>query len=361
MKARLRFVFIAAFAASSSGWATLGAWSTMRIDKVAKPLDRDLAIKVLTVATFEIGEMTGDAPGEAQFWYERERYSARYYIPGAFSPLYCTDNGNCLIVSGMSTANAAATMMAIGLHPHLKMQKTYILEAGIAGGDPGEVTLGSAAWASWVVGSDDRHHIDRSELPKTWKFTDFRLGCTKPWCENGWASGNEVFRLNDKLAKQALKLSESVALKDDAASADYRKHFRAGTPARRPPFVSRCDVLSGGEYYNGHTMSDWAKFWVKKWTGGQGHYCTTAMDDAGFMAAISRLASAKLVDPNRVMVLRTVSDFDQAFPGQSTLESMRNTTVGIPIALENAYRVGSAVTHQILIKWSDWENGIPGE
>jgi purine nucleoside permease len=342
-----------------AGWATFGAWSTIQIDKDAKPLDRDLEIKVLTVATFEIGQMSGDVPGEAQAWYEREKYSAKYYIPGGFSPLYCTDSGNCLIVSGMSTANSAASLMALGLHPHVKLRKTYILEAGIAGGDPLKVTLGSAAWSAWVVGSDDRHHIDRSELPKSWKFTDFRLGCSEPWCDKGWSSGNEVFRLNDLLTARAESLSRPVPLQDSPAAVAYRKHFPAGIPARAPPSVTQCDVLSGGEYYNGRIMSEWARFWVSHWTHQKGHYCATAMDDAGLMAAVARLASAHLVDPDRVMVLRTISDFDQPYPGQATLDSMKNTTVGISIALENAYRVGSTVLHHILDHWSEWENGVP--
>src|SRR5438128_736056 len=66
-----------------------GAWSKPQIDPQAKPLTQSLSIKVLNIAMFEVGSITGDEPGEAQLWVERKKMTERYLIPGAFSPLYC--------------------------------------------------------------------------------------------------------------------------------------------------------------------------------------------------------------------------------------------------------------------------------
>src|ERR1039458_8939557 len=45
---------------------------------------------------------------------------------------------------------------------------TYWLVAGIAGGCPDRVSLGSALWARWVVDADLSYEIDAREIPPDW-------------------------------------------------------------------------------------------------------------------------------------------------------------------------------------------------
>src|SRR5574338_123882 len=71
--------------------------------------DSPIPVKVLTVAMFESGEMTGDFAGEAQNWVEGEGLDQIVQVPGSYSPVYCNADGHCLVVTGMGTANATAT------------------------------------------------------------------------------------------------------------------------------------------------------------------------------------------------------------------------------------------------------------
>lgn len=57
------------------------------------------------------------------------------------------------------------------------------------------------------------------------------------------------------------------------------------------------------------------------------------------------------ISADRVMVLRTASDFDQQYPGQDMEDCVRNITVAVSPAIENAYRVGSAVANYIIEHW----------
>ena len=71
------------------------------------------------------------------------------------------------------------------------------------------------------------------------------------------------------------------------------------------------------------------------------------MEDSGTMQALTFLGKAGLVDPQRVLVLRTVSNFDRQAPGTTAGESLKTMQFGaysayLP-ALESAYRVGSVV------------------
>ena len=58
-------------------------------------------------------------------------------------------------------------------------------------------------------------------------------------------------------------------------------------------------------------MSKWAEDWVRYWSGGASQYYTTTCEDSGIMRALTNLANARKIDLNRVLVLRTASDFDQ--------------------------------------------------
>ena len=70
------------------------------------------------------------------------------------------------------------------------------------------------------------------------------------------------------------------------------------------------------------------------------------------------------VDKNRVMVLRTASNYTMPPPGKSAADYLReeqhDSYAGLDAALENAYLVGSAVVEELLKNWKTYERTIPG-
>src|SRR5580700_809110 len=76
-----------------------------------------LQVKVVVVAMFERGEDTGDAPGEFQFWVEREHLDQILPFPAGYHPLRMNSDGVLGVLTGVGTAKAAATIMALGLDP----------------------------------------------------------------------------------------------------------------------------------------------------------------------------------------------------------------------------------------------------
>ena len=317
-------------------------------------------IKVLTVAMFEVGDPTGDSPGEAQLWIEGEKLDQVIEVLESYSPLYCNAaKDHCLVISGKGKANAASTIMAVGLSDQVDLTRTYILVAGIAGIQPDDGTLGTAAWVEWVVDGDLACEIDAREIPANWSFPYFHLGCTEPWCAEGWTTGTEVYHLNPTLTEWAYRLSKDVELADSEEAWSYRLHYPEGTAARRAPFVTKGDILTSDTYWQGKILSDCGEWWTKQLTRGQGNYCMAAMEDTGTLTALSRLAAAGRIDLNRVMVLRMASDFDQPYPGQTALQSLHADSGGYMLAIQNAYRVGSVVAHHIITHWDEWEDGVP--
>ena len=311
-------------------------------------------VKVLTVAMFKAGDLPGASPGEAQLWIEGEKLNQVIEVPGSYSPLYCNAaKDHCLVITGMGKANAATTIMAVGLSDQVYLTRTYILVAGIAGIQPDDGTIGTATWAEWVVDGDLACEIDAREMPANWSYPYYRLGCDKPWCADAWTAGTEVYHLNPSLAEWAYRLSKDVELADSEEARAYRLHFPEGTAARRAPFVTKGDILTSDTYWHGKMLSDWSEWWTEQFTGGQGNYYMMAMEDTGTLTALSRLAAAGRVDLNRVMVLRTASNFDQPYPGQTTTQSIQADCGGYMLAIQNAYRVGSVVAQHIISHWDD--------
>lgn len=125
--------------------------------------EHPIPVKVVVVTMFERGADTGDEPGEFQYWVEREKLDRIYRFPQGYRDLRMNRQGVLGIVTGVGTAKAAASIMALGSDPRFDLRKAYWMVAGISGIDPADGSLGSAAWAEWVVDGDLAHEIPMRE------------------------------------------------------------------------------------------------------------------------------------------------------------------------------------------------------
>ena len=95
-----------------------------------------IPVKVVVVAMFEVGADTGDAPGELQYWVERDHLDKVYPLPAGYHAVRMNDQGEMAVLTGQGTAHAASTIMAVGLDPRFDFSHAYWIVAGIAGGCP---------------------------------------------------------------------------------------------------------------------------------------------------------------------------------------------------------------------------------
>src|SRR5260370_39962438 len=110
-----------------------------------------IEVKVVVVTMFERGADTGDDPGEFQFWVEREKLTQIIAFPQGYRDLRMNDKGVLGIVTGIGTAKAAASIMALGLDPRFDLKNAYWLVAGLAGIHPAGGSPRSASLGRWVV------------------------------------------------------------------------------------------------------------------------------------------------------------------------------------------------------------------
>jgi len=322
---------------------------------------RPIVVKVAVIAMFEPGADTGDRPGELQYWVERDHLDHVYSVP-AYHPVRMNDAGEMAILTGPGTAHAAATIMAVGLDSRFDFSHTYWMVAGIAGGSPDRVSLGSAAWARWIVDGDLGYEIDGREIPAGWTTGMLPFDKATPYEQPMTARPGQIYQLNAGLAAWAFNLTRTTPLDDTDQLRQARIHFD-GAAANRAPFVTMGDEVSSSTFWHGKLMDQWADQWLRYYTNGKGTFATTAMEDTGSLQSFEFLAAAHRVDLNRVLVLRTVSNFDRQPRELTAPESLASQRVGayaayLP-ALEAAYRVGHGVVNELLTHWNQYENVIP--
>ncbi|ROL82618.1 purine nucleoside permease [Pseudomonas protegens] len=300
---------------------------------------------------------------EAQHWIERLELKREIRVPGLaaeYPVIRCNDREVCLLTTGMGQTNAAASTLALALSPKFDLRKSYFLIAGIAGISPQHGTIGTAAWAHYLVEFGTQWEIDSRDAPEGWPTGYLGINTKGPNEKPPLDYKTEVFELNPKLQAKAFALSRNVALSESKESAAWRLKYPQA-PANQPPVVTRCDTLAGNTWFSGTRLSERAEVWTRLLTDNKGTYCTTQQEDNSTYEALLRASREGLLDIQRLAVVRAGSDFDRPAPGASEVDNLLKYADqgGFVPALENLYRAGNPLVQDILTHWSTWEKGVP--
>src|SRR4051812_17529204 len=164
-----RFITLVVLCALAFGLNTLSSVKASDDNKPLKP-------HVMVITMFG---------NEAAPWISHKGLTEEITVPGLspnFPTVKCTpgpqsDGGNgdtkyerniCLVTTDQAYANAASSISALVYSGKFDLRTSYFLIAGIAGVDPRDGTLGSAAWARYSVDFGLAHEIDDSEKPAAW-------------------------------------------------------------------------------------------------------------------------------------------------------------------------------------------------
>lgn len=325
--------------------------------------------KVVIVAYFEIGADTGDRPGELQLWVERDHLDRIIEVPGMSRAVRSNADGSEIAVTvGPGNIAPAVNLMALGADPRFDLRQSHWLIAGIAGISPADGTIGSAVWTDFVINGDLAKEIDPREKPAAWPDGFLSLDGTKQADPKGGAnweddvrqwSGIEaranrrgnVIRLNADLMRWAYEQTKSLALPETPEMHALRVRYSGFAGTASGPRVQTGANLATEIFWHGALMDAWAHRWVSFETDGVAHLGTTAMNDTGTLLALRSLTLQGKADWNRVLLLRTTSNFDMPPTGITAAENLATEKHGayaayLP-ALEAAYTVG----HPIVEAW----------
>jgi purine nucleoside permease len=314
-----------------------------------------LAVKVLIVNMF--------AP-EAAPWVHALQNVSEIRVPGLsadYPSVHCDPRAVCQMTTGMGHANAAASLMAVLYSGLFDLRQSYVIVAGIAGIDPLRGTIGSVAWARYVVDVGIAHEIDARELPRGWRDGYFGVLTDGPGKIPKFEYRTEMFQLDEQLLQRALALSKAARLEDSEDVRRYRAHYPQA-PANAPPQVIQGDTLSGDTWWVGERLGQHARDWTLLLTGGAGVYCTTQEEDNATLNALTRGAQSGLVDLKRVAVMRSGSDFDRQYPHQQAFEALKSQGSlegAIKISTDNLALAGMPLVEAIVSGWEQWQHGVP--
>jgi purine nucleoside permease len=235
-------------------------------------------------------------------------------------------------MTGTTKSKAGPSTMALLRDPRLQLDRqSLFIVAGIAGIRSRVGTLGTAGLADWIVDIDlGTHFVDRRQASPT-----------------GWlpfdAYDQAAYRLNAELVTQAHRATSQLTLEDDRTAEAERTYYGSAEVAETPR-VQRCDTAGSDGFWVGADWADKADQILRERVTAvdpayRGYRCSSEFEDPAIAGALKRLG---LLD--RLLVVRTASDFEDERPGTSPralydLLHSPSGFAGYNIARENAYRV----------------------
>ncbi len=354
--------------------ATLALCASLAFASLAHAEDERrerIPVRVVVVTAFEIGNDTGDTPGEFQNWVEKLPLQNVLPFPQGYHPLRYNPEKHVLgMVAGEGAPRMASSITALANDPRFDFSHAYWLLAGIAGIDPNVASVASAVWAPQVVDGDLAYEIDAREIPSDWTTGYVPFGRVSPYQPPtppaASDNGANAFALNAGLVEWAYQFSsKTVQLADDANLQQLRARYEGFPNAQQPPAIRKGAVLASGTFWIGALLNTWAENWVNYWTSGEGVFFTTAFEDAAYMQALTFLSQAQTVDLKRVMVLRGASDYSVPPPGQTPAQLLASEVdatgySGFVESLNSTYAAGSAVVNELSGNWRRYRDNVPG-
>jgi purine nucleoside permease len=83
------------------------------------------------------------------------------------------------------------------------------------------------------------------------------------------------------------------------------------------------------------------------------------MESQAMEGVVLEGAKLGLLDPARVMVLRSASNPSMPPPGVSAVASVADEGAGQKVAFEANYLVGAPVVHELLAHWDHYRDAVP--
>lgn len=269
-------------------------------------------VKVLIVPKFEVDNITGDFPGEAQLFYEK--YCAGKdkielpNLPGTASFYYNQDNGAAILITGSGKTAATLAMTAVLNNPDYDLSEAFIVSVGCSGGSYETTVLGDVVLVTGACDNELGHTADIREFEDT--------GKEVTWFQDPSFDGT-AYKVSDaKLNDRVFGLIKEVELQTTELSRSVTAENFPGEEWRlRDPMVIKGTSVTGDSY----------------WKGIYGHNNAVAvtgtykMPDPYASTEMEDLAMANVAESygftNRFITLRVVVDLD-VFLGNDSPESL---------------------------------------
>lgn len=324
--------------------------AVLPVAAMADAEEAPIEIKVLILPKFENGEMSGDFPGEAQYYYEGYCEGGEAYdIKGGFegNQLYVKD-GVALYVTGMGKVNTALSLQAVLMDDRFDFSNAYVMSTGCAGSALEYGVMGDVFVITAAIDYDLGHHADIRELSGDAEATT--------WYHDAGYDSSSCKIFNAELMDKVYNLVKDVKVETtDRTRAFMAAAFDDAEWATRDPKVLRGTTVSGDNYWKGIHGHNNALLMAETY-GCPDPYALTEMEDVALAVVLDRMGML-----DRYIVIRDSVNMD-VFMNGATPESLWDPNFEDSLAsedsvesadifataMENNYKVGSVVVDAIL-------------
>ena len=304
-------------------------------------------VKVLLLPKFEVGNMEGDAPGEAQYFYEHYlKGSDGYELTSGSGTVYVKD-GVALCKAGMGKISAALTTMEVLSDSRFDFSKAYILSVGCAGSAVETTVMGDVAVISAAVDYDLGHHADARELADP-------EGTT--WFNDVDYDDSAVVLMDPQLTARVYALVKDTPLKTtEVTRSVMAATFEGADWAIRDPHVLLGTVVTSDNYWKGTHDHENALLMTSIYRCPD-PFAMTEMEDVAVARAVKRMGMLERLILLRVSVnmdvfLKNVTPetlWGEHKPLQIASEDSTESADIFVTAMENMFQVGRRIIDPIL-------------
>ena len=305
-----------------------------------------IPIKVLILPQFEIGEMAGDAPGEAQHFYENLFADSDKYVipgPGDDTVMYVQD-GRALCLAGVGKVDSALRTTAILTNERFDFSDAYIISVGGGGLTEKYAVMGDVVVITGIADYDLGHHADPRDMEDPerpdWFYDDTLDNCASAV-------------LNRDLTDRVYELTKDIKLDStDRTRKAMRETFSGEEWAEREPKVIKGTDVTGDDFWKGEYGDRNAKF-ITETYGMPDPFALTDMEEIAKATAVKRLGMedryiAVRVSVNMDVFLKGETPENLWTTGGAVITNDSSETLDIfPVAMMNNYKVVRAVVKAI--------------
>ncbi|MDO5476569.1 MAG: hypothetical protein Q4F43_05585 [Eubacteriales bacterium] len=310
-------------------------------------------LRAIIIPKFEVGEMSGDFPGEAQLFYEKycpgcEEIEIPHMPPTAH--FYFNDeNGVGMLMTGAGKTAAGLSLSALLSSDLYDYTDTTIVSVGCAGGSAGICTLGDMILVTAVCDYDLGHHVDAHEREND--------KTQVMWFPDDAYADYGFKLLNADLCEKTYELIKDCPLQTtENAKAVMKENFGAYEEEDLLPSVKKGTALTADNYWKGIYGHVTANF-IAEYYECPDPYSVTEMEEV----AIANTADCfGLLD--RLISLRVVVNMDMFMNGETPestwgeytsfsekIENENTETLDVfEPAMHNLYDVSSIVIDAVL-------------
>lgn len=301
-------------------------------------------IKILILPKFEVGKMSGDAPGEAQHYYEEYLEGGKEYeFKGSFenNRLYVKD-GVALCIAGLAKVNAAITLMALLTDNRFDFSEAYVMSTGCCGAAYERGVMGDVYLATSCIDYDMGHKIDSTELSGE-KFTT--------WIHDESYDSSAYKPLNKALIDKIYNLVKDIKLKTtEKTRTCMASAFDNAEWAVRNPKVIKGAIVTGDNYWKGMRGHSNAVLMAQTYNAPDPYICSE-MEDVALAVVMDRMGML-----DRFIAIRGAVNMDVFMNGATpeelwkiktqdmlTAEESEEASDIFNVEMENIFSVGRII------------------